>query len=103
MAALRYVVFNQAGIVHFVHMIARKNQNEFGFVLAQDVNVLKHGVRRSTVPGRFVHPLLRGQQINKLIDFIAQKRPAMLQMAQQAMGLVLGQHANTVHTRIYAV
>ena len=101
--ALGNVVFNQAGVVHFVHVVARQHQHIGGAVRPQNVQVLKHRVSRATVPGAFVHALLRGQQVNEFIELVAQKRPAVLQVAQQAVRLVLREHANAVQAGVEAV
>ena len=91
-----HVVFNQVGVIHFVYMVARQHQNIFGIVLAQDIDILINRIGRAPVPRGLVNALLGRQQINELIDLAAQKRPAMLQMAQQAVRLVLCQHADAV-------
>ena len=70
---------------------------------AQDVEVLKHRVGGAAIPGRLVETLLRRQQIEEFAHFRTQKRPAHLQMAQQAVRLVLGQDRDAANSRIQAV
>ena len=50
-----------------------------------------------------VEPLLRRQQVDHLIELCTQKTPASLQMAQQRMGLVLGNHADTADAAVDAI
>ena len=89
-------------IVHFVDMIAGENQHELRRVMAQDIHILKHRIRRALVPLGF-DALLRRQQIDKLIEFAAQKTPAALQVLDQAMRFVLGDDADAADARIQAI
>jgi hypothetical protein len=50
-----------------------------------------------------VHPLLRGQQVDELTHLVAQEAPAALQVAQQRVRLVLGDHADAAHAGVHAV
>jgi hypothetical protein len=42
----------------------------------------------------FVHALLRGKQIDELVELVAKERPAALQVAQQTVRLVLRENAD---------
>ena len=90
-------------VIHLVDVVAGQDDKVFRAGGAEDVEVLEHGVGGAAIPGRLVEPLLRRQQVEKFAHFRAQKRPAHLQMAQQAVRLVLGQDGNAAHTRIEAV
>ena len=43
------------------------------------------------------------QEIDELIDLAAQERPSTLEVPQQTVGFVLGEHTNAPHTRVHAV
>ena len=90
-------------VIHLVDVVAGQDDKVFRAGGAEDVEVLEHGVGGAAIPGRLVEPLLRRQQVEKFAHFRAQKRPAHLQMAQQAVRLVLGQDGNAAHARIEAV
>ncbi len=90
-------------VIHLVDVVAGQDDEVFRAGGAEDVEVLEHGVGGAAIPGRLVEPLLRRQQVEKLAHFRAQKRPAHLQMAQQAVRLVLGQDGDAAHPRIEAV
>jgi hypothetical protein len=97
------MVVDEPRIVHFVDMITGEHQDVLCAVLAQDIQVLEYGVGGSAIPGFSAKTLLRWQQINELVELVAEEGPAMLQMALQIMGLVLGEYADAVHTRVHAV
>ena len=84
-------------------MVARQHDEVFRARGAEDVEILEDRVGGAAIPGRLVEPLLRRQQIEELVHLRAQERPAHLQMAQQAVRLVLGQHADPADARIDAV
>ena len=96
-------VGQHVGIVHLVDVVARQDDEELRPRGLEDVEILVHRVARAAIPGRLVKPLLRRQQIEKLVHLRAQKRPAHLQVAQQAVRLVLGQDADPADVRIEAV
>ena len=84
-------------------MVAGQHDEEFRARRLQDVEVLEHRVGGAAIPGRLVEPLLRRQQIEELVHLRAQKRPAHLQMPQQAVRLVLGQDGDAADVRVDAV
>ncbi len=97
------VVLQHDGVVHLVNMIAGQNHHIFGLARLDDVDVLIDRISRAAVPVFFVHPLLRGEQIDHFVEFGAQKAPAALQVAQQRVRFVLGDHADAADARIDAV
>jgi len=58
-------------------MIAGKNQDVARIVIADDVEVLVHRVRRAGIPGG-LDALLGGQQLDELAQLAAQETPAAL-------------------------
>jgi hypothetical protein len=105
LAAALHVVAQHHPVVHLVHMVAGQDQDVLGRAgfVADDVEVLVHGVGGALVPVLFVDALLGGQQLDELVEFLAQEAPAPLQVAQQRVGLVLGDHPDAAHARVDAV
>ena len=66
-----YMVGNQFGVVHFVNMVACKNQNVGGLVRQQDVQVLINRISRATVPGVLINALLGRQKVDELVELTA--------------------------------
>ena len=66
-------------VIHFVDMVPGKNQNELRPVVADDVEILKHRVRRAFVPA-FALALLCRQQFDALLELARQETPAALQV-----------------------
>ena len=77
-------------VVHLVDVVAGEDDDVLGRVAADDVEVLVNRVRRARVPLRLRHALAGGQDIEAFVAFGTQKVPAALQVADQAVGLVLG-------------
>ena len=98
-----HVVGDELRIVHLVDVVAGQHQQVLGVVRHQDVEVLVDGVGRAAVPPVLIHALLRGQQVDELVELVAQERPAALQVAQQAVRFVLREHADAPHPGVQAV
>jgi len=60
-------------------------------------------IRLSKANRAIVEPLLRRQQIEKFVHLRTQKRPAHLQMPQQAVRFVLGEDSYAADVRIEAI
>ena len=101
--ALGAHVVEHVRVVHLVDVIAGQNDEELRARRFQDVEILEHRVGGAAIPGRLVEPLLRRQQVEELVHLRAQKRPAHLQVPQQAVRLVLGQHGDPPDVRVEAV
>src|SRR6185369_4239864 len=97
------VIGDQLGVVHLVDVVAGQHQDVLRVVAGEDVHVLVDSIGRAAVPELLVHALLRRQQVDEFIELVAQERPAALQVAQQAVRLVLGQHADASDTGVQAV
>src|SRR3990172_965637 len=74
----------------------------FGFVVADDVEVLKPRIRGARIPGG-LDALLGRHQFDKLAELGAQKPPALLDMPDQGMRLVLRQHRNAAYAGIETI
>ena len=68
----------------------------------QDVQILKDGVGSALIPV-FVEPLLRRDNVDEFIQIGGQKTPALLDMTNQAVRLVLSHDADAPDSRINAV
>ncbi len=77
-------------VVHLVDVIAGQHDDVLGRVAADDVEVLVNRVRGAGVPLGLRHALAGGQDIEALVALGAQEVPAALQMADEAVRLVLG-------------
>ena len=67
------VVGDQLCVVHFVNMVACKNQDVRGLVRKQYIQVLIDRISCAAVPGVLIDTLLRGQQVYELVELTAQK------------------------------
>src|SRR5690554_1730632 len=76
-------------IVHFVNMVAGQDQHVLGFMAANNVEILQYRIRSALIPGGF-NALLGGKQFHKLVKLTTHEAPPPLDMANQGMGLVLG-------------
>ena len=75
-------------------MVAREDNDVLRLVATNDVEVLRHRIRRAAIPVFPLHPLLGGQQVNKLVHLFIEERPAALDMLHQRMRLILGDDAD---------
>ena len=77
-------------IVLLVDVVARQHDDVRRMMVADDVDVLVDRVRGATIPVLLVDPLLRRQELDELVHLPAEEAPALLQVTQQAVRLVLG-------------
>ena len=75
-------------------MVAREDNDVLRLVATNDVEVLRHRIRRAAIPVFPLHSLLGGQQVNKLVHLFIEERPAALDMLHQRMRLILGDDAD---------
>ena len=66
-------------------------------------NALNSGIRRAEIPVRLRDALAGGEDIETFVPFGAKEVPAHLQVAYQAMGLVLGSHRDPADSGIHRV
>jgi hypothetical protein len=97
------VMREHAAVVHFVDVVAGQDQHMRRLMRANDVEVLVDRIRGAHVPAVLVDTLLRRQQFDELTELATEKAPGLLQMLDQRMAFVLGQHADPADTRVDAV
>jgi hypothetical protein len=98
------VVFQHHRVIHLVDVITGQNHHVIRWCgIANDVEVLPDRIRRTAIPVLLIHPLLRREQVDELVHFVAHETPAALQMAQQGVRLVLGDDADASQARIEAI
>ena len=90
-------------VIHLVDVIAGQQHDEFRIVALDDVDVLEHRVGGAAIPVILGNALTRRQNVETLVALGAEKAPAALQMADQAMGLVLGRHGDAPDARVQRV
>ena len=96
------MVGQQLAVVHFVNVIAAEDQYIIWVVGPKYVDVLKHRVGGSLVPG-FRDTLLSGQQLDKFVKPAIEKAPSMLDVTYQALRLILGRHPDASNSGIDTV
>ena len=96
------MVGNHGTVIHFVDMVTRQYQHIVRLVSTDDVQILIHRIRGTRVPG-VLYTLLCRQQLDEFLEFTTQEAPAMLDMLNQRVCLVLGQDTDHADTRIHAV
>ena len=100
---LGHVVGEHQRVVHLVNVVAGEHHDVVGTVAREDVLVLIDGIGRAAIPARVVGALLGRQKIDELVHLAFEEAPATLHMAQQAVRLVLRDHADAADTRVQAV
>ena len=81
-------------VIHLVHVIAGKDDDVFGVDARDDVDVLIHRIGRALVPHGLGDALAGREDVEAFIPLCAEVVPAPLEMADEAMGLVLGCHSD---------
>ena len=84
-------------------MVAGKDHDVLDAVAVDDIDVLGHCVSGATVPHIFGYTLGRGQDVQKLVAFSAEKVPAALTMADQGVRFVLGRNRHAANSRVHRV
>ena len=87
-------------VIHLVDMVARQDDHVFRAMAFDDVDVLEHRIGSAFVPLRFGDALRGGQDVEAFVALGPQEVPALLQMADQRMGLVLGGDADAADAGI---
>lgn len=94
---------NHLAVVHLVDVVAREHEDVVGLGAAQHVQVLEHRVGRALVPLGLVDVLLRRHDLDELAEAAVEKAPAALDVADEALRLVLRGDADVADARIDAV
>ena len=95
------VLLEHFGVIHFVDVVAGKNEDVFGALAADGIDVLVDGV------GGALIPLLRDAHLRrKNFDEFAEtheRRPAGAGVAAEAEGFVLGENEDAAQTGVDAI
>ena len=92
----------ERAVVHLVNMIARQDQHLRGAVRTNDVEVLVDGVGCASVP-LATDALRRRQHLDEFLAAQLKPGPAVHEVTNQRVRLVLRQHADAANARIEAV
>ncbi|MND93382.1 hypothetical protein D3C80_855680 [compost metagenome] len=92
-----------APIVHLVDVVAGDDQHVLGVAAVDEVQVLVNRIGGALVPLGFVDLLLGGKELDELVEAAIEETPAALDVADQAVGLVLGGDADLADARVDAV
>ena len=102
-SAFIHMLLQHGLIVHLVNMIAREDDNVFGTVTLDDVDVLINGICRACIPLVFGYALRGWKNIKPFITFCSEEVPAALQMANEAVGFILCCHTDAANARVQRV
>ena len=89
--------------IHLVDVVAGHDDDEARFVVLDDVEILEHGVGGSEVPVDLRHPLAGWQDVERFVAFRPEEVPAALQMADQAVSLVLRRYGDAADAAVERV
>ena len=90
-------------VVHLVDVIAGEDDDVFGRVAVDDVDVLEHRVGGARVPLVLGDALARRQDVEALVAHRLQEVPAALQVPDQAVRLVLRRDRDAPDARVERV
>ena len=96
------VIGDHRTVVHLVDVIARQDQHVRRVVRTNEIQILIHRVGGAAVPVR-ADLLLRRNQLDELAELAAQIAPAALDVLDQRLRLVLGQHRDLTNAGIDAI
>jgi hypothetical protein len=74
------MLLHHLAVIHFVNVIAGKNEDVFGLLGADGINILVNRVSRALIP-LIADPLHGGKNFDKLSDFAAENVPAFADVA----------------------
>ncbi len=90
-------------VVHLVDVVPGEDHHELRLIVVDDVEVLEHRVGGAFVPLGLGDALAGRQDVEALVALGPEEVPAALQVADQAVGLVLGGDADAADARIERV
>ena len=97
-----FVISDHRTVVHLVNMIARQNQHMRRVMRPNEVQILIDRVGGAAIPMR-ADLLLRRNQLHEFAEFTAQIAPAALDVLNQRLCLVLGEHGDLPDAGIDAI
>ena len=98
----RHMLRHHDVVVHFIHVIAGQYYHILWSVAANQVKVLEYRIGRTLIPV-LADPLLRRQDVDKLMEAAVEEAPAALQVLDQALRLVLRGDADAADAGIHAI
>ena len=95
------VALEHFGVVHFVDVVAGKNENVFGALAAEGIDVLVDGVRGALIP-LLGDAHLRRQDFDKFTE-THERRPSGADVARKAEGFILRENEDAMETGVDAI
>ena len=102
-ALLVDVLLQHQLVVHLVDVVAGEDDHELGLVVGDDVEVLVDRVGGALVPLGLGDALRGGEDVEALVALGAEEVPAALQVADEAVRLVLGGDADAADAGVERV
>src|SRR5205807_7958809 len=96
------VLLHHLAVVHLVDVVAGKNEDVFGLLRADGVNILVYGVGRPLIP-LIADPLHRRQHFDEIAQFAGDDIPAFADVPVEGKSLVLGEDVNAPQIGVDAV
>ena len=97
------VLLEHRPVVHLVDVVAGQHDDVLDRVALDDLEVLEHRVGGALVPLVLGHLLAGREDVEALVALGAQEGPAALEVADQAVGLVLRRHADAADAGVERV
>ena len=92
--ALVHMLLQHRLVIHFINMVAGEQHDIFRVIALDDVEVLIDGVGRAEIPVIFRDALARRENVEAFVTLGAKEAPAALQMADEAVRLILRRDAD---------
>ena len=96
------VIGDHRPVIHLVDVIARQDEHMRRVMRADEVQVLEYRIGGAAIPVR-ADLLLSGYQFDEFTEFAAQIAPAPLNVLNQRLCFVLGQHRDLPYAGIHAI
>ena len=92
------VLLQHLFVVHLVDVIAGQDDHVTRPIALDDIDILVHRVGGAEIPHPFRDALAGGKNVETLVAFVPEEGPAVLHVADQTVGLVLGRHGDATDT-----
>jgi hypothetical protein len=96
------MLLHHLAVIHFVDVIAGEDEDVFGLLGADGINVLINGVGGALIP-LVADPLHGGKHFDELSDLATEDVPALADVAVQRERFVLGEDVDAAQVRVEAV
>ena len=97
------MIGEREGVVHLVDVVTGQDDDVLAAETLDDVVVLVHGIGGALVPVGLIETLLGGHHIDELVELALEVAPTALDVAHEAVALVLGQYADAADAGVQAV